>query len=363
MADAKRDFALARKEFLAAAAVRNAGLYARSGRFGAVKAAFYLGDYRNCGKEAVKLAVEYPRSVQAPQVLYLAYRSARQLNDADLKKQAAKLLAEKYPDSESYAVYALQNAADRANVNSDFAGAAADLENLEKQFAKFPDIVTEAILMRGNILKNSGKPNEALKCLYSLVEQYPDSNSAYYAAMQAGNINFSMLEYGEALKCFNLAAAKRNAGLENELARSMAVESMFQLNSGNAEKSKEAFAECDKLISESKFVYIRMEMRYCKAIALQNSGKNNEALTAYEQLLNEALSCAVKGQPYDRKCGLRSAVAALQIINSGNKRSLYMRGLRIIDRCRRLQLDRDGLDLDTLRNELVQKFSSKRKRR
>lgn len=363
LAKNKRDFALARKEFLAAAAIRNAGQYARAGRFGAVFTAFQSGDFKNCAVEALSLAVEYPRLAQAPQVLYLAYRSARQLNDAALKKQAAELLTAKYPESESYAVYALQNAADRANINSDFSGAAADLEALEKQFAKFPEIVTEAMLLRGNILKTSGKPNEALKCLYALIEQYPESSSVYYAAMLAGNINFSMLEYAEALKYFDLAASKRSAGLENELARSMAVESMFQLNTGNAEKSREAFAACDKLIAESKFAHIRMEMRYSKAVALQNSGKNNEALTVYEQLLNEAVVCAVKGQPYDRNRCLRAGVAALQIVNSGNKRSLYMRGLRIIERCKRLKLDDAGLDPDALRTELIQKFSSKRKRR
>lgn len=363
LAKNKRDFALARKEFLAAAAIRNAGQYAISGRFGAVAAAFQLGDFKNCAAEAIALAIEYPRIAQAPQVLFLAYRSARQLNDAALKKQAAQLLTEKYPESESYAVYALQNAADRASINSDFSGAAADLEALEKQFSNLPEIVTEAMLMRGRILKNSGKPNEALKCLFSLIEQYPDCDQAYYAAMLAGNINFSMLEYAEALKYFNLAASRRNAGLENELARSMAITSMFQLDLGNTEKSKEAFAACDKLIAESKFAYIRMEMRYCKAVALQNSGKNNEALTVYEQLLNEAVACAVRGQPCGRSLCLKSGVAALQIVNSANKRSFYMRGLRIIERCKYLKLDDAGLDLDALRTELIQKFSSKRKRR
>jgi hypothetical protein len=181
--------------------------------------------------------------------------------------------------------------------------------------------------------------------------------------MLAGNINFNMLNYTASLKSFNQAAAMRPAGLENELARSMAIESMFQLASGNPAMNKEAVTECDKLIAASKFPHIRMEMRYRKAAALQTNGKELEALTVYEQLLNEALECAAKGQMFDRNRCLRGAEAALQIVNSSNKRSLYIRALRIIERCKRLKLDQAGLDLETVRAELIQKFSSKRKRR
>ena len=363
LADKKQDFAIARKEYLASAAVRGGGQYALAGKFGAARAAFQLGDFKNCANEAIQLALANPKMKQAPQALYLGYRAARKLNDANLKNLCANYLLTKYHDSESYAVYALQNAADRVSANRDPQGAIADLEELEEKFVHLPEIVTEAMLMRGGILKSSGKPREALECIASLIAKYPDTPSAYYAAMLAGNINFSMLNYTASLKSFNQAAAMRPAGLENELARSMAVESMFQLAAANPAMNKEAVIECDKLIAASKFPHIRMEMRYRKGAALQKAGRELEALTVYEQLLNEALECAAKGQMFDRNRCLRGAEAALQIVNSSNKRSLYIRALRIIERCKRLKLDRAGLDLETVRAELIQKFSSKRKRR
>lgn len=363
LADKKQDFAVARKEYLASAAVRGGGQYALAGKFGAARAAFQLGEYKNCANESIQLALANPKMKQAPQALYLGYRAARQLNDAKLKNICADFLSAKYHDSESYAVYALQNAADRVTANRDPLGAIADLEELEEKFLHLPEIVTEAMLMRAGILKKSGKPREALECIASLIAKYPGSPSAYYAAMLAGNINFNMLNYTASLKSFNQAAAMRPAGLENELARSMAIESMFQLASANPAMNKEAVTECDKLIAASKFPHIRMEMRYRKAAALQTNGKELEALTVYEQLLNEALECAAKGQMFDRNRCLRGAEAALQIVNSSNKRSLYFRALRIIERCKRLKLDQAGLDLETVRAELIQKFSSKRKRR
>ena len=86
-----KDFAAARREYLAAAAVRDAGQYALAGRFGAALAAFKLGDFANCGKEAFQLAGEHPELPQAPQVLYLGYRAARLLKDSELKNQCANL--------------------------------------------------------------------------------------------------------------------------------------------------------------------------------------------------------------------------------------------------------------------------------
>ena len=363
LADKKQDFATARKEYLAAAAIRNSGQYALAGRFGAALAAFKLGDYASCGKEAFQLAGEHPELPQAPQALYLGYRAARLLNDSELKNKCARLLTEKYSTSESYAVYALQNAADRAGANRDLTGAIADLEALEQQFSQLPGIVSEAMLMRASILKISGKTNDAVECANLLATKYPESNSAYYAVMLAGNIRFSQHKYDESLKYFNQAAAIRSAGLENELAQSMAIESMFQSAASKPEINEKAILECSRLISSSNFSHIRVKMRYRKAGALQSAGKKMEALTGYEQLLNEAVEAASKGENFDRDLCLRGAVAALDIIMSGNKRFLYQRGLRIIGRCKQLQLDKNGLNLDMLRTELTQKFSSKPKRR
>ena len=60
---------------------------------------------------------------------------------------------------------------------------------------------------------------------------------------------------------------------------------------------------------------------------------------------------------------IKGAVAALQMINSSNRRSLYVRGLRIIRQCRTLGLDSSGLDTRLLQNELIKKLSTKNKRR
>lgn len=363
LADKKQDFATARKEYLAAAAIRNSGKYALAGRFGAALAAFKLGDHASCGKEAFQLAAEYPELPQAPQALYLGYRAARMLNDSELKNKCADLLTEKYSTSESYAVYALQNAADRAGANRDLNGAIADLEALEQQFSQLPEIVAEAMLMRTSILRLSGKFHDAVECANLLIARYPKSNTAYYAAMLAGDIHFSQHRYDESLKYFNQAAAIHHAGLENELAQSMAIESMFQSAVNKPEMNEKAIIECSRLIGSSNFAHIRLKMRYRKAGALQSAGRKMEALTGYEQLLNEAVETASKGEKFDRVLCLRGAVAALDIIMAARKRSLYQRGLRIIERCKQLQLDKNGLNLDTLSTELTRRFSSKPKRR
>ena len=144
LADKKQDFAVARKEYLASAAVRGGGQYALAGKFGAARAAFQLGEYKNCANESIQLALANPKMKQAPQALYLGYRAARRLNDDKLKNICADFLSAKYHDSESYAVYALQNAADRVTANRDPLGAVADLEELEEKFLHLPEIVTEA---------------------------------------------------------------------------------------------------------------------------------------------------------------------------------------------------------------------------
>ena len=363
LASENNDFAAARKEFLTAAAIKEAGKYAVAGQFGAALMAFKLGDYRNTGAECVKLAAEHPEMPQAHQAIFLGYQAARQLNDDKLKKECAAMLAGKYEKSESYAVYALQNAADRANSDRDFSGAIADLEELERNFANTPAILTESMLMRAGMLKNSGKLRGAMECITALLTKYPGCRAAYNAAMLGGEISFSGRDFPGALKFFQQAAALRDAGLERELADAGKIEVMLRLSVSNPKSASEAVAAAEKFINEVKFAPLRLKIRYYRAWALEHCGKNIEALAGYEQVINEAGLYAAAGSPFDINYCVKSAAAAMQIINSANRRSLCNRGLRLLRECRKLDLDRYGLNTGLLQNELIKKLSPQKTRR
>ena len=363
MASAAGDYQTARKEFLNAAAVKSAGKYAVAGQFGAALMAFKLGDYRSAGNEALQLAGMHPELPQAHQAIFLGYQSARQLNDEKLKKECSALLSGKYGNSESYAVYALQTAADRANWERDYSGAAADLEELEKRFEKNPAILTEAMFMRAGVLKNSGKKREALEIVTALLTAHPECRAAYNAAMLAGELHFSGKNPAEALKFFRLAAALRTDGLEHDLAAAGIAEIMLRQSVTQPGLLDEALLNAEKFIGTVKFPPLRLKLRYYRAWALEHAGKLNEALAGYELLINEALELRAANIPFDRSYCVRGAAAALQIINSGNRRSNHIRGLRLVRQCRVLNLDQYGLDTGALQNELIKKLSSKSKRR
>lgn len=356
-------FADARKAFLLAAEVKNAGEYAVAGKFAAAWMAFQLGDYRSAGEEGFRLAVEHPELPHAHQALFLGYRAGRQLNDETLKKKCADLLKKQYSNSESFAVYALQNASDRAHNERDLTGAIADLEDLERQFAGKPAILTEAMIMRANILKNAGKYRESMECASALLAGHPASRAAYNAALLAGNICFSQKKLPEALKYFQQATAMRPAGLEHDIANALAVETMLRMSISNTKLSGEAISNADRFIGKTGFPALRIKIRYLRAWALEHSGKTADALAGYEQLLNEGAELRTRGTPFDLNYCIKGAVAALQLVNSSNRRSLYVRGLRIIRQCRTLDLDSSGLDTVLLQDELIKKLSNKNRRR
>ena len=357
------NFAVARKEFLMAGTIKDAGKYAAAGQFGAAWMAFQLGDFRNAGIESFQVAVNHPELPQAHQALFLGYRAGREINDENLKQKCADLLKKKYPDSESFAVYALQNAYDRANYERDPAGAIADLEALERQFSGNPEILTEAMIMRAGMLKNSGKPREAMECASAILAGYSSSRAAYQAAMLAGHLCFNQKNLPEALKFFRQAAALRSDGIEHDIAGASAVETMLRMSISNPKLTEEAVNTADDFIGRVKFPSLRVKIRYYRAWALEHAGKNTEALSGYEQLLNEAIQLRSENSPFDLNYCIKGAVAALQMINSSNRRSFYVRGLRIIRQCRTLGLDSKGLDTQLLQSELVKKLSPKNKRR
>ena len=357
------NFAVARKEFLMAGTIKDAGKYAAAGQFGAAWMAFQLGDFRNAGIESFQVAVNHPELPQAHQALFLGYRAGREINDENLKQKCADLLKKKYPDSESFAVYALQNAYDRANYERDPAGAIADLEALERQFSGNPEILTEAMIMRAGMLKNSGKPREAMECASAILAGYSSSRAAYQAAMLAGHLCFNQKNLPEALKFFRQAAALRPDGIEHDIAGASAVETMLRMSISNPKLTEEAVNTADDFIGRVNFPSLRVKIRYYRAWALEHAGKNTEALSGYEQLLNEAIQLRSENSPFDLNYCIKGAVAALQMINSSNRRSFYVRGLRIIRQCRTLGLDSKGLDTQLLQSELVKKLSPKNKRR
>lgn len=357
----RNDLAAARKEFLSAAAIKEAGQYASAGRFSAIMAAFRAGDFVNAGKEALELAALYPRCPQAAQALYLGYRAGRQINNEELKQRCAKLLTEHYAKSEACAVYALQNAADRAAAHRDIAGAIADLEELEHNFSGNAEIVSEAMLMRAELFRLSGRSKDALELIDALLKKFSGSEAAYFAAMKGGEISRNMNNYDAAEKFFLHAAALRKTGFEHDNAQMCALDVMFSRN--NHKPAPAALEKCTDLIITTRFPQIRLRARYSKGTALEFAGKKGDALNCYEAVLNDALRCRTKGVPYSKNICLRSAVAALQIVSTYSKRSYYNRGLRIIDNCRRLGLDAVGMDLDKLSHELEEKFFTHRKRR
>ena len=356
-------FADARQEFLRAAAIKDAGKYAVAGQFGAAWMAFQLGDYRNAGKESLLLASAHPELPHAHQALFLGYRAGREINDEELKQKCADLLKKQYADSESFAVYSLQNAADRANFERDPVGAIAELEALERQFSRNPAILTEAMIMRANMLKNAGRLREAMECANTILSGYPSCRAAYQAAMLSGTLCFNQKNLPDALKFFRHAAALRPSGLEHDIAGADAVETMLRMSINNPKAAEEAIKNAEDFIGKVRFPALRIKIRYYKAWALEHAGKKEDALTGYEQLLNEAIQLRSENIPFDMDYCIKGAVAALQMINSSNRRSLYVRGLRIIRQCRTLGLDSNGLDTRLLQNELSKKLSTKNKRR
>ena len=357
------NFATARKEFLTAAGIKEAGQYAVSSSFGAALMAFNLGDYQSAGNESFNLATAHPDMQQAPQALFLGYRSARLAENDELKKKCAAVLSEKYADSEPYAVYALQNARDRADSERDLTGAISDLEELERRFTANTAILTEAMLMRAGMLKASGKTNEALECASAILASHPQCRAAYDAAMLAGSLNIKIKNFPVALKFFNQAGSLRDRGLEYELAKFQEAELMLRMSITQPRMRDDAISNAEKQISTLTFPALRLKMRYYRAWALEHYGKLNDALQGYEQLLNEAVELQSRGIPNDLNYCVKGATAALQIINSGNRRSQHIRGLRIIRQCRMLQLQKYGLDPDALQNEIIKKLSHKTKRR
>ena len=138
---------------------------------------------------------------------------------------------------------------------------------------------------------------------------------------------------------------------------------MLRMSISQTKMREEAIANAEKLIGTFTFPALRLKMRYFRAWALEHYGNLNDALQGYELLLNEAVELQSKAIPADLNYCVKGATAALQIINSGNRRSQHIRGLRLIRQCRILQLQKYGFDADALQNEIIKKLSHKTKRR
>ena len=115
------------------------------------------------------------------------------------------------------------------------------------------------------------------------------------------------------------------------------------------EKALKAQEIFEKLAKESKFAPIRLESLYKAGKAHEYQNRKSEALTHYENTIYTAVNMIDQGMIPEANWCEKSCEDALRLIAEKGGTGSLQRGMRLIERCRKLMLP-DGEFTEKMRD-------------
>ncbi len=304
-------------------------------------------DYAAAAKEFISLAEKYPDFAKTPEALFMAADLYSTVNDTVKADKAADILQEKYAKSKAFAALVLRNASERGHAG-DIAGALTELEKLEKAFAPSA-VADEAAMLQGVFLAQSGKEIDAEK-IFRRLQKSENQHHAAESNLRLGEILKKRGDLSEAYQVFTESAKYNSGSLLSDGALLRAGDSLMAekmpLAEEKALKAQEIF---EKLAKESKFAPIRLESLYKAGKAQEYLNRKDKALTHYENTIYTAVNMIDQGMiPEPRWCE-KACEDALRLIAEKDGTGSLQRGMRLIDRCRKLMLP-DGEFTEKMRD-------------
>ena len=304
-------------------------------------------DYAVAAKEFFSLAVKYPDFAKTPEALFMAADLYSTVNDTLKANKAADILQEKYSKSQAFASLVLRNASEIGNAG-DIDGALKELEKLEKEFTPSP-VADEAAMLRGVFLAQSGKESVAEK-IFRRLQKSENPHHAAESNLRLGEILKKRGELSSAYTAFTESAKYNPGSLLSDGASLRAGDCLMAekmpLAEEKALKAQEIF---EKLAKESKFAPIRLESLYKAGKAHEYQNRKSEALTHYENTIYTAVNMIDQGMIPEANWCEKSCEDALRLIAEKGGTGSLQRGMRLIERCRKLMLP-DGEFTEKMRD-------------
>ena len=304
-------------------------------------------DYATAAKEFFALAMKYPDFAKTPEALFMAADLYSTINDTVNADKAADILQEKYSRSGAFAALVLRNASERGNAG-DISGALAELKKLEKDFAP-SHAADEAAMLQGVFLAQSGKESDA-ENIFRRLQKSEDKHHAAESSLRLGEILKKRGDLSSAYQLFTVSAGYFPGSLISDGALLRAGDCLMAekmpLAEEKALKAQEIF---EKLAKESTFAPIRLESLYKAGKAQEYQNRKDQALIHYENAIYTAVNMIEQGMMPEPKWCEKSCEDALRLIAEKGGNGSLQRGMRLIDRCRKLMLP-DGEFTEKMRD-------------
>lgn len=328
-------------------------------KFQAALLTFRLKEYAAAGKELQKFAAAYAKSPLAANALYYAVESFRRCNDREEAAKTAAQLRKVYPKSEAAAFLLLDEAQERAQ-GRDYAGAIAELERLEEDFAGEP-IVAEATLLKAVLMTRQGLYDEALKSFKALTVGKVSPEIAAESAVNAGEILFSREDFKAARDMFLLGAKLNPGGLFADIATGRAVDcALVRRGTPDPASLQEATVRCEQLAADTVFPQIRLQALYKLGMCRESAGDYELAVQAYERLLYAAEDIAGQGVLPEAQWCIRGTEAALRLLIRYRMPGALQRGIKLITRLDALRLP--GISGTALKKDFREQLKNTRRK-
>lgn len=299
-------------------------------RFAAAENAFKSGMFSEAGDEFQAFSDQYPESPESPCALHYALESACIVGDGEKALALVELFARRHPRSPERSA-ALLSLSEWLAARQEFTRALELLAVVEAG-DRDPANLADAALQRAKIAATRGSRDEALGILRDLLGKYPGTPTAADAALLAGSLSFELGKFDAALEFYRRAQQLRPTGIFGEIASGRIADTLFVLSpdTPKSDQLSGAVALYSRLVKEAVLPEVRLQSAFKLGRCLEQSGKTDDAVQAYEQALYFALEQQQQQLNPDPLWYAPAATAAVRLIVADKLADGEHRAMRII---------------------------------
>ena len=246
-------------------------------------------NFASAAAEFVSFAERYPRRTDLKNALWAAIYALLKQGAPAQELQAARLLEQlekEFPGSREYELGLMEIARYRFDRGT-YDRALELLERFLKARPESP-AAPQALLLSLKIFDKTGNHAGTLACADRILDKFPSSDAAVDAAFFAGASCFRNGDYTRALKYYERAGELGGGGIISLVAAGEAADCHLQL------RKPENLAAARKiyrgLADKTEFPAVRTQALFKLGLACEYGKMNRQALDAYEELLQLAVS-------------------------------------------------------------------------
>jgi len=315
-----------------------------------------LKQYDQSVKDDLAFAAQFVGDDQTPIALCRAFESALLGGQRPLMGEILKQLMTRYPNSPCTAE-AIFCEVDLLHAEQRDTEALALLDRLSKlQPSAKPEQVAQILYERARLLDVLGRQNQALKELQTLLGSYPNALCCADAMLLAGSIHSDLGEYEKAAEDYRQAAALRPGGTFAEICEGRIADCYYSRAALKYnEKLLASALEIYRKLSESRDFRVGAQSLYKSGRCLELAGKDDEALTVYNDMLYAAVSAKKKGQPWSPEWVSRAVYAGCMIYLDDGSANSVREAVRMLRLFRSLGVE-TGENFDVMEKKIREKY-------